>query len=96
MAQDYGVPLFKVQRPMRSTQADAPWLFYTERMRAQGESIEIPTSKVPDRIKREMGVAFKCYLYLNITDESVPDEDGPPEWKITYVARESSNKKTNW
>jgi hypothetical protein len=103
MAQRTGYPLYKVQRPMCSSsgKGEQLWILYTEKMRANGEYIQLPENLIPDRLRRAMGrAAYKVYAYLNVTLHYTCGCDAPckhdPDVRVEYVAREPSTKKCQW
>lgn len=57
--------ILKVQRPLATNDADAPWLFYDE---IRYNFLAIADHRIPKALKDLMGDSFKCYISIKPED----------------------------
>lgn len=75
--------IVKVQRPIFSSDPNAPWLIYAEGARLLRQ---VPDKDIPEDIKRQMGDSYKGFFKADWTSlphgsawvihNRVPDKDG--------------------
>lgn len=80
-----GWAVFKVQRPLRSTVADPPWLFTEE---GGARMFELPASLVPPTLRELMADRPKRLVLAR----PVPDGGGGTRLKVRGVSRQEAER----